>query len=57
MNVAYVRIVHHWDQDCATSIEVGDEGPAHPDLLDELAARAVFIWRDTCSSAVEDDEA
>ena len=53
----YVRIVHHWGADTATSVEVGADEPTHPDLLDELASRALRIWRDTCSSGadVEDE--
>lgn len=53
--MAYVRIVHHWDADTATSIEIGDEGPAHPDLLDELASRAIGVWRETCAAVGEDE--
>lgn len=51
--MAYVRIVHHWDDQTATSIEVGTDDAAHPDLLDELASRAISLWRETCGSAGE----
>ena len=47
---AYVRIVHHWDDDTATSVEVGTEDVTHPDLLDKLAARALTVWRVTCAA-------
>jgi hypothetical protein len=46
--MAYARIVHHWDAETATSIEVGSDEAAHPDLLDELTARVLVLWRETC---------
>jgi hypothetical protein len=52
----YARIVHHWDAETATSIEVGTDEPAHPDLLDELCARVLGLWRDTCGVGAEDED-
>lgn len=47
VTMAYARIVHHWDADMATVIEVGADGQ-HPDLLDELVSRALTLWRGAC---------
>lgn len=51
----YARLVHHWDDETATSMEVGSDEPAHPDLLDELVARVLSMWRECVGVAAEDD--
>ena len=49
--MAYVRIVHQWDEETTTILEVGSEEAAHPDLLDELTSRVLRLWHETCEAA------
>lgn len=55
---AYARIIHEWSDNTVTSMEVGCDDPSHPDLLDELTARVVRLWQETCAdpAAAEGDE-
>lgn len=49
--MAHVRITLHYADDSAVEIEVGHEGGCHPDLLDELASRALVIYGETVGDA------
>jgi hypothetical protein len=54
--LVYARIVHHWDDSTATSMEVGSDEAAHPDLLDELVARVLVMWRECVGEPAEADD-
>jgi hypothetical protein len=53
-DMAYARIVHHWDPETATSLEVGSDEAAHPDLLDELTARVLSLYRETVGEPADE---
>lgn len=54
--MAYARIVHHWNDETATSMEIGDDQPGHPDLLVELTGRVLAMWRECVGAAVVEDD-
>ena len=52
--MATVRLTRQWADDSALVVEVSAEGQ-HPDLLDSLALRAVWLDRQACGESVEDE--
>jgi hypothetical protein len=52
----YARITHHWDAEAATVMEVGSDEPAHPDLLDEMVARVLTMWREAVGAAQDEGD-
>ena len=38
------------------TVSVQHDGPTHPDLLDELSARCVQLFADTCATLVDETD-
>lgn len=51
--MAWAKIIHRWADGSETTMVVGDDRPAFPDVIAELRHEVTLLWRDVVGDEAE----